>query len=956
MTQHRYSFNAGEIAPELAWRCDLAKYPNACVTLENMLVTPWGGAARRPAWEVRWQGVLTNYLSAPCRLFPFLGAGDSLYLILLAVASGNPECMVYPAEGDGGLTSAVELDFTSELGWMYAATDLYTIQFVQSFDVFFLCHPNYPVVRIERHAHDDWRVREHAFLGGPFRAENTDPGSILTPVVPEWDAGTEYGPGEVVVVGDGAVALSGAVTWVFWYYTYATWNDSTGFTPDRAYYRAVLPTATAHAFEVGDTVTVSGTTHYDGQWEVLATSANSITVNVGTIFSGGVWTNHWAETFGPGTSVKREGASGFWEAIATGTNKPPATEPTYWRATPVYRGELELEATAEVFSEGMVGGKIRLNHPRKTHFYQANSNAPSPATDEHMATFTAAGTASAGIPVFGSVTLTTAEGRWGGTLELQKSLNAGATWETIGAINSGNADYNGTISRDIEELGAVVRVYMREYKAPSTSPTGCMWRLEVTSYSDAAILTITDYTDARHVTCTTDNYLYSREGTHKWEEGLFSAKNGYPAAIAIHEERLMVAGVPAEPFTVCGSKVNEWQTFMRGTLETSPIQFALAANTVERIQWLASRQNLHIGTDLGEWTLGSRDSDRILSGETVAVKRHTSYGSANIQAVSVGAEVVFVQRNYSAVRAVQYDYERDGFTAPDLSLLAPQMLADYPLNMVYQRAPYTVLWLVTWQAKLVALTLDEGEGVRGWSRHPLATGAHVRAVASLPATGLIERDAIWAVIEDQAGRVAHLCRMRPLGIPASDWFAGNRRDADVLVRRQWRLEDPAPVGVVNGWLYRGRNTFLTSAHFLVWDSLGQLFTAEVDYSIDKISDTITRIVPEVGRVIGGFARFRYQSVMEPTAFVVPSEQGRGTGATTRTDEVDLYLLASRGGEVSVDGGESWEPLAGVEADVTGEVTVRQNSGYTREARLIVRTADIWPLHVAAVGVRVRRYD
>lgn len=42
------SFNAGELSPRMVARTDFAKYPLGCATLENMILLPQGGAARRP--------------------------------------------------------------------------------------------------------------------------------------------------------------------------------------------------------------------------------------------------------------------------------------------------------------------------------------------------------------------------------------------------------------------------------------------------------------------------------------------------------------------------------------------------------------------------------------------------------------------------------------------------------------------------------------------------------------------------------------------------------------------------------------------------------------------------------------------------------------------------------------------------------------------------------------------
>ena len=43
------SFNAGELSPYLYARSDFDKYRSGCLTMENFVPLPYGGATRRPA-------------------------------------------------------------------------------------------------------------------------------------------------------------------------------------------------------------------------------------------------------------------------------------------------------------------------------------------------------------------------------------------------------------------------------------------------------------------------------------------------------------------------------------------------------------------------------------------------------------------------------------------------------------------------------------------------------------------------------------------------------------------------------------------------------------------------------------------------------------------------------------------------------------------------------------------
>ncbi len=71
------TFNAGEWSPELHGRIDLAKYPNACRTLQNMIPLPQGAATRRPG--TRFVAETKN--SGPARLIPFRFSSEQSYAI-----------------------------------------------------------------------------------------------------------------------------------------------------------------------------------------------------------------------------------------------------------------------------------------------------------------------------------------------------------------------------------------------------------------------------------------------------------------------------------------------------------------------------------------------------------------------------------------------------------------------------------------------------------------------------------------------------------------------------------------------------------------------------------------------------------------------------------------------------------------------------------------------------------
>lgn len=106
------NFTAGELSPRLEGRTDIAKYDNGVKTLENFVIHPQGGAARRPGTEFVSE---TADSSQTSRLVPFEFNVDQAY----AVELGNETARFYT---DGGTLvdeerTAYDSDNFPGIGW-----------------------------------------------------------------------------------------------------------------------------------------------------------------------------------------------------------------------------------------------------------------------------------------------------------------------------------------------------------------------------------------------------------------------------------------------------------------------------------------------------------------------------------------------------------------------------------------------------------------------------------------------------------------------------------------------------------------------------------------------------------------------------------------------------------------------------------------------------------------------
>jgi hypothetical protein len=263
------SFNAGELSPYLDGRTDLAKYYNGCSMMVNATVLPYGGAVKRSGTE--YIGKAKGYcrlipfefsaddamiIEFGNQYIRFYKDGDRVYesaTDISGITQASPGVVTTSAahgfsDGDYvkfnviGMTelnsSVYEVEyintttfslidvngtavdttgftaFTSgdthkvhEIASDYLAADLFDIHFIQSADVVYLTHEDYPPAKLSRLADNNWTLADIDFEGGPFLTGNTTTSYLLETDVPSKLTGTHDG-------GDGSLTLvDSSQTW-----------------------------------------------------------------------------------------------------------------------------------------------------------------------------------------------------------------------------------------------------------------------------------------------------------------------------------------------------------------------------------------------------------------------------------------------------------------------------------------------------------------------------------------------------------------------------------------------------------------------------------------------------------------------------------------------------------------------------------------------------------------------
>ena len=233
---------------------------------------------------------------------------------------------------------------------------------------------------------------------------------------------------------------------------------------------------------------------------------------------------------------------------------------------------------------------------------------------------------------------------------------------------------------------------------------------------------ISGYTSGTVVAATVKENFDDTSAVTAWKLGAFSDTTGHPSSVSFFQQRLVFAGTSSEPQTIYFSKSGDYENMTSGTNADDAMVYTIAANQVNVIRYLKSQRTLIIGTSGGEFSVDADGVDAAITPSNINIRRQSSFGSANVDAQTAGNSVLFLQRAKRKIRELQYNYDTDGYIAPDLTILNDTVTDSGINEMAYQPSPDSIIWCVRDDGVLAGLTYQRSENVVAWHRHKI--GGH----------------------------------------------------------------------------------------------------------------------------------------------------------------------------------------------------------------------------------------
>ena len=519
-------------------------------------------------------------------------------------------------------------------------------------------------------------------------------------------------------------------------------------------------------------------------------------------------------------------------------------------------GSVTLTASDDVFDSGQIDSYFQLKHARDANFVELTGDGTS-------ATLTVEGPWRFELLVGAAATV--------GLIVEQQSQD-GSTWEKIIDVSSDAQDLSDIVRTGEQSTDKDMRITMSGLSGGTARAY-----LENTSSFSKGLVKITAVGGATSATATVVETLFSTDATPYWLEAAFSDYRGHARTVGLFDNRLFWGGSVYQPQIFYGSKIDDYEDFPIGTLDTDRLKYKLGGATQNAIQWILGQEDLLLGTTGEEYRLGTGDSDTTLVPSVVPKRRRQSNrGSDRIQALLVGEVPLFVQRGGRRLRELFYDVGNNIFKSPDLTILSEHVTEGEIKQVAFSQFPYTYLYATTGDGIVAPMVYERDEEVAGWNRWVTRTDT-IESCQVIPGDG---DDEVWMIVKRSinGSDVRYVERVSTLAHTAATEY----RYQDCFT-----TYSGAATSTLTGLsAYEGEEVQVLGDGVLFGDYT--VSGGEIDLGTDTVEDA----------VIG----FKIRLEFKPMKFDIDNVAGNSQGQTKVIKKVEVIVKDSLGPEVFDDRG------------------------------------------------------
>lgn len=296
--------------------------------------------------------------------------------------------------------------------------------------------------------------------------------------------------------------------------------------------------------------------------------------------------------------------------------------------------------------------------------------------------------------------------------------------------------YSGKLENDIDLLNQSITV---SFNRPSEHNNIDKFNIYRIKGGDFFLCYVLKYEDKESFSFTDISFAVDTTVTPKEAFNSFSEGN-YPAAVGIHNQRLVLANTPDKPYTFWMSRVGEMEDFTKTPYNSADdaIELTFNSGTVDAITDIIPMDDMIVFTEGKIWRVtGTKKSDLSAYIESYS-------GSCGLRPFATKKSILYVDSSKNTVSNFVYSYELNGYSGQNLDILARDLLDGYYVKDVsFRDTPYGVMYAVRSDGTLLGLTYLREENIYAWHKHK-TQGGFFRNICSVDSE---ENDNVYAVVE-----------------------------------------------------------------------------------------------------------------------------------------------------------------------------------------------------------------
>lgn len=622
-----------------------------------------------------------------------------------------------------------------------------------------------------------------------------------------------------------------------------------------------------------------------------------------------------------GTLVSTGGVTYYNINPVFNTNKPPATEPTFWYPIPSAAYEIPASFTEnELFDIHYVQSAdvLTLTHPN----HPPSELRRLGATLWVLAAINFASTQALPTALGGAATPGSTPGPATPAYYVITGLDATGQDETLptGYLSLSNNLFDDGAHNTLTWASTSARVNVYKSTNGSAGPYGLIGQTTASPFVD-------------------DNIAADLSKAPPILNLPFTGAGNYPRAVSYYEQRRDFAGTSNAPQNIWMTKSGTESNLQYSipSRDDDAIQFRIAAREANTILHIVPLGDLVLLTSSAEWRVASVNSDA-LTPTSISVKPQSYIGSSNVQPVIVNNNLIYGAARGGHAREMAYNFQASGYVTGDLSLRAPHLFDGLTVvDMAYAKSPQPIVWFVSSNGKLLGLTYVPEQQIGAWHQHD--TDGLFESVAVV-AEG--DEDALYVVVQRQidGGSVRYVERLasRAFATLADAFFV----DAGVSYTG-------APITTINSGLdhLEGKTVSILVDGAVQPRQVvtgGEIVLEDV-FAEDQDETTIQIGLPITADL-----------VLLPVVFEIP---GMGQGRPKNVNKVWLRVYRSSGVFAGPDFDtltefkqRTTEPYGSPPSLHTGQIEIAIMGSWGDDGQVYVRQVDPLPLTITAATLEV----